>query len=135
MYALKIRARTLRFRLRQASQRGGVLLEVQRGGRVVRSRDETQSPRCGVDVDAVVSREDAKCGILNDSSDPRVPRVTMGLTLNRAVVSAVALIGLLGVARAQPRGGGTLEIKSAAGQGTMWSLRMPTESRPLDLPD
>jgi len=53
--------------------------------------------RCGV-APAPTVRE---YGILNDSSGRRVPRVTMNLSLNRAVVAAVALIGLSGVARGQ----------------------------------
>lgn len=41
--------------------------------------------------------------------------------------------GMVGMRERARRAGGTLEIRSAPGQGTMLSLRIPTESRPLEL--
>lgn len=43
--------------------------------------------------------------------------------------------GVVGMRERARRAGGTLEIRSAAGQGTMLSLRIPTESRSPELPN
>jgi signal transduction histidine kinase len=43
--------------------------------------------------------------------------------------------GVVGMRERARRVGGTLDIRSAPGQGTMLSLRIPTESRSLELPN